>query len=504
MIRSFIPVAMLALAADTLAAQQPRLGTIEFRTSATAPAQAEFLRGVLFLHSFEYGDAAAAFREAQRLEPRFALAYWGEALTYNHPLWNEHDRAAALAVLQRLAPTPEARAALAPTDRERRYLEAIELLYGGTATKPRRDTLHSAAMERLHVAYPDDDEAAAFYALSLMGLSQGQRDLPTYIRAGAMALELLSRHPDHPGAAHYVIHAFDDPTHAPLGLAAARAYSRIAPGADHAQHMTTHIFLALGMWDDVVRQNEIASGADRATWVPGHYTYWLQYGLLQQGRVDEARALLELVRRNPGATANARRRAHLLAMRAAQVVNGERWDDAMLGWESDSAGVGAGALALDAFAGGYAALHRGDAAAARQALTRLQALDPAAYPGGWGGQPGMRVALAKELEGALAFERGEREVGLTLVTEAAAIEDGLIVEYGPPDVVKPAHELRGEMLLALGRPAEAQQAFTHALQGAPGRLAALRGLARAARDAGDAAVAERAERRLAAQQRSGG
>jgi hypothetical protein len=99
-------------------------------------------------------------------------------------------------------------------------------------------------MERLHVAYPDDDEAAAFYALSLMGLGQGYRDLPTYMRAGAMALELLSRHPDHPGAAHYVIHAFDDPTHAPLGLPAARAYSRIAPGADHAQHMTTHIFLA--------------------------------------------------------------------------------------------------------------------------------------------------------------------------------------------------------------------------------------------------------------------
>jgi tetratricopeptide (TPR) repeat protein len=112
--------------------------------------------------------------------------------------------------------------------------------------------------------------------------------------------------------------------------------------------------------------------------------------------------------------------------------------------------------------------------------------------------------MARELEGILAFEGGEREAGLRLVTEAAAIEDGLIVEYGPPDVVKPAHELRGEMLLALGRPAEAQQAFTRALQAAPGRLLALRGLARAARDAGDAAVAERAERKLAAQQRSGG
>jgi len=502
--RLVFPVATLVFTVGSLAAQQPRLGTVDFPTSASAPAQTEFLRGVLYLHSFEYGDAAAAFREAQRLEPRFALAYWGEALTYNHPLWNEHDRDAALAVLQRLGPTPEARAAAAPTDRERRYLEAAELLFGASGSKAKRDTLHAAAMERLHAAHPEDDEAAAFYALSLMGLSQGYRDLPTYMRAGAMALELLSRHPDHPGAAHYVIHAFDDPTHAPLGLPAARAYSRIAPGADHAQHMTTHIFLALGMWDDVVRQNEIASGPDRATWVPGHYTYWLQYGLLQQGRVDEARTLLDLVRRNPGASANPRRRAHLLAMRAAQVVNGERWEDAVLAWPLDTAAAGTGALALELFARGVAAVHRGDVASAQAALASLQSLESAAYLGGWGGQPGVRAAMARELEGILAFEGGEREAGLRLVTEAAAIEDGLIVEYGPPDVVKPAHELRGEMLLALGRPAEAQQAFTRALQAAPGRLLALRGLARAARDAGDAAVAERAERKLAAQQRSGG
>ena len=158
---------------------------------------------------------------------------------------------------------------------------------------------------------------------------------------------------------------------------------------------------------------------------------------------------------------------------------------------------------MDAFARGLAALRRGDAGAAQAALVSLQSLEASAYLGGWGGQPGVRAALARELGGALAFERGDRDGGLGLAAEAAAIEDGLIVEYGPPDVVKPAHELQGEMLLALGRPAEAQQAFTRALQAAPGRLPALRGLARAARDAGDDAVAERVERELAAQQRSG-
>jgi len=274
---------LTALAAAPAHAQEPRLGTIDFPTSAGPAAEAVFVRGVLYLHSFEYASAAEAFRAAQALEPGFALAYWGEAMTYNHPVWNQQDRAAALAALGRLGPTPEARQARAPTGRERGYLAAVERLYGPEEGKARRDTLYSEAMATLAAAYPDDAEAQAFYALSLLGLSQGDRVVPTYMRAGAIALALLAQYPDHPGAAHYTIHSFDDPDHAPLGLPAARAYSRIAPGAPHAQHMTTHIFLALGMWNEVVSQNIIAAGPDSAKWTPGHYTQWLQYGLLQLG-----------------------------------------------------------------------------------------------------------------------------------------------------------------------------------------------------------------------------
>src|SRR6059058_1452540 len=252
------------LAGASLSAQTPGLGTITFPTSGPPAAQSAFIRGVLLLHSFEYQDAARAFREAQRIDPRFALAYWAEAMTYTHPLWNEQDANAARAALQRLGPTPQARRAKAPTPRERAYLNAVEILYGD-GPKARRDTAYSRAMERLVARFPADREAQVLYAASLLGLSQGVRNVPTYMRAAAIVGRVFRDNPDHPGAAHLLIHCYDDPIHAPLGLAAARAYSKIAPDAAHAQHMTTHIFLALGMWDEVVSQNELASGSDPAT-----------------------------------------------------------------------------------------------------------------------------------------------------------------------------------------------------------------------------------------------
>ncbi len=136
--------------------------------------------------------------------------------------------------LTRLAPTAAARRAKAGTAREQMLMDAIEQLYGA-GSKPKRDTLYARVMERLAAAYPDDDEAQSFYALALLGLNQGVRDTPTYMRAGAIAQEVLRRNPDHPGGAHYTIHAFDDPIHAPLGLRAARLYSKIAPNAPHAR-----------------------------------------------------------------------------------------------------------------------------------------------------------------------------------------------------------------------------------------------------------------------------
>jgi tetratricopeptide (TPR) repeat protein len=490
---------LLALSAATpLAAQTQRLGTISFPNSGPPAAQQPFVRGVLLLHSFEYDDAAAAFREAQRLAPGFALAYWGEAMTQTHPVWNEQDLDTARAILARLAPTPEARSARARTPRERAYMEAVDILYG-EGSKARRDTLYSGAMARLAAAYPRDLEAQAFYALSLLGLSQGTRNVPTYMRAGALAEEVMRRNPDHPGAAHYIIHAFDDPAHAPLGLPAARAYSRIAPAAAHAQHMTSHIFLALGMWDETVAANIAALGPNRAKWAPNHPSAWLDYAYLQQGRIAEARRLLESVRGNVKDLPRRYFRLYTLVMRAHYLIGSERWSDSSIAWTIDTTGVGPVSLAMDAFALGYSGLRRNDRPAADDGLRRLGALAaraPAADDDD--ANPQVVGILETELRAAIKAADGGADEALALLRQAAAVEDTMAVAFGPPDVVKPAHELLGELLLAQGKPAEAQQAFVRALALAPRRAASLLGLARAATAAGDAPVADQARADLRA------
>lgn len=455
------------------AQQSPRLGTLTFPASGKAAAQPDFVRGVLYLHSFEYDEAAQAFRDAQQADPDFVMAYWGEAMTYTHPVWNEQDLSAARAVLARLAPTPAARAAKAATSRERAWLAAVEILYG-EGSKERRDTLYTGAMERVATEHPDD-EATLFHALAIMGLNQGVRDVPAYMRAGAPALEVFERQPDHPGAAHYVIHAFDDPVHARIGLKAARAYSGIAPGAAHAQHMTTHIFLALGMWPEVISQNVIASGPDRSKWEAGHYTYWLHYGLLQAGRIDEAAALLDELRAHAGESPSQWGRYGLLLAAAHQVIDAERWTDPAFAWPLAVEDLSPTTRAITLFTSGFAALSRADRATASAAVERMQKIESGT---GLASMPGL---LTSELRAAVLRAEGRKSDAEKLLTEVAKATKSLPAEFGPPDLVKPPYELLGEWLLADGRVAEARQAFTEALALMPGRLLSLRGLAQSER-----------------------
>ncbi len=477
-------LAWLAVARAVLSTQAPRLGTIAFPTSGAPAAQAPFIQGVLLLHSFEYWGAAQAFREAERLDPGFALAYWGEALTYTHPLWNEQDGNAARAALQRLGPTAGARRARAPTPREKGYLDAVEALYG-PGSRAQRDTAYSLAMQRLVERFPADQEAKVFYAVSLLGLHQGVRDVPTYLRAATIAETVFQKNPNHPGAAHVLLHCYDDPIHARLGLPAALAYSKIAPDAAHAQHMTTHIFVALGMWDEVVSQNEIASGPDRAAWTPHHYTHWLGYGYLEQGRVGDAGRLLELMYQNL-ARSRGHGRAVLAEMRADYVVNSEQWDCPCLRWGLDVSDARSRDRTVDAFVVGYGALQRGDRAAADRSLAdiaafnRLRAAADTAYE-----RDPVPDIFERELRALLREAAGARQQAVVLMREGTALEDAMPLEAGPPPVVKPAHELLGEILLRAGQPREAEAEFARALQLTPRRALSLLGLGRAAALAGD-------------------
>src|ERR1044072_916427 len=292
-------ITVLGLVAFGVRAQESQLGRVEFPTSGSAKAQQHFLRGLAALHSFWYEEAIEACRESTKADPDFAMGYWGEAMAYNHPLWSEQDIATARQVLAKIKETPKL------TERERAYLNAVKLLYG-EGDKRARDTAYSAAMEKIYRAYPDDLDAAAFYSLSLLGLVRAEdKSYRLQAQAGAIALDVYQKNPNHPGAAHYIIHAFDDPDHAILALPAARRYASIAPEAHHARHMPSHIFLQLGMWPEAAASNESAWEASDAWMKRKNLSlsvrdypslHWLLYVYLQQGRYNDAEKLLNLMK----------------------------------------------------------------------------------------------------------------------------------------------------------------------------------------------------------------
>jgi tetratricopeptide (TPR) repeat protein len=501
----------VGLVSSAVSGQAPAgdLGRIEFSTSGGPEAQARFLRGALLLHSFEYEDAAEEFRQAQNLEPGFAMAYWGEAMTFNHPLWMERDRDAARKVLELLASTPEARQAKAPTRREKMYLGAVEVLYAD-GEKAERDRAYAEAMRRLHEEFPDDLDAASLYALALLGSCEGKRDFATYMQAAAVVEEVFARNPQHPGAAHYLIHSYDDPVHAPLGMRPARAYATIAPSAAHALHMPSHIFLAEGLWNDVVASNEASwkasveraerknLGADAHGF---HALYWLEYAYLQQGRYGSARQMLALMEADVSKSGSKRARTHLVSMRAAYLVGTGQWSGDVAGMRIETKDLSS--RALDTFVDGLAALESGDPAGAEKAFSRMspKRKEDNAASGHTHGGPSSSygptsastdAVLRKELEAKILFANGQTGRALDLLKEAAGEEDAMSFDFGPPDIVIPTHEMLGEMLVQLKRFAEARREFQASLARAPRRSQSLLGLARAAAKEGDAAAARKA------------
>ncbi len=501
-------VFMIMALAPVSSAQQSKLGKVDFPTSGSRKAQAHFIRGLAALHSFWFEEALDEFRESTKIEPDFMMGYWGEAMALNHPLWSEQDTEAARKVIEKIKDTPRL------TERERAYIGAVRALYG-EGDKLKRDRAYQAAMEKVYRAYPDDLEAACFYSLSLLGtVRPGDRGFTRQMKAGAIAVQVYEKNPDHPGAAHYIIHAFDDPEHAILALPAARRYAEIAPAAHHARHMPAHIFLQLGMWPEAAASNESA-WAVSVEWVKSkglpisardyHSLHWLTYVYLQQGRYGKAEELLALKKRDMASAGNdpGVNRSHE-DMAAALIVETEAWEQSSKLFASDGkpaddsasgahAGHGPGQMpatgryqrnaSLPIFVRGMAAAKAGSPDA-EKAIAELQAMRKQ--------MTGSISYMAKaveirelEIAATLAVSKEKYDEAVELMKRATALEEEMSPPSGPPSLIKPSHELLGEIFLQAKRYKEAAEQFQVALSRQPNRARSLLGAARAAARSGD-------------------
>ncbi len=505
LMRKLLPRALIITALlPAAAAQSSSLGRIDFPTSGSAEAQEHFHKGALLLHSFEFDDAREEFEKAQQIDRNFALAYWGEAMTHNKLLWQQYDRKAGQAALEKLAPTAAARSDKAPTEREKGYLRAVEILFFGKTDKKARSQAYADAMGRLARQFPDDLEAASFHAVAILSTVAGDRNFGTFMRAAGVVEEVFAKNPQHPGAVHYLIHSYDDPVHAPLGLRAARVYAKVAPAAAHALHMPSHIFVALGMWEEAASSNEDSwAASDARVKRKGltvkdrgyHALSWLQYAYLQQGRYQEAEKLLQAMKQDVEQLSVPVTRRTLAMMSAAHLVETRQWQTAARGADLDLSGVRGKEAAAYWLTSGTAAAEKGDLRVARQALAAIQKQAGTGAKSDSSGQQAGR-AMALQLQSLIAFAGGDGKQALQLVKRAVAVEDEMPLAYGPPSPVKPSRELFGELLLELNQPAEARQEFERALERAPRRALSLLGLARAAAKAGDTAASKDAYREL--------
>ena len=473
----------------------PRLGTVAFPTSANARAQAPFLRGIAFLHSFHYEEAAKAFQAAERADAAFALPYWFEAFTHSHPLWGEDDPKAARQVLARLEPTPQARLARAATPRERAYGAAIEAFFADTSMEVRARAF-ADSMRSLTSRYPDDLEAAAFTSLALI-IAIGEDAYPPdtmKVRAKQMverAEHVFKANPNHPGAPHYLIHISDqDPLFTTSALPAARAYARIAPDASHALHMPSHVFLRLGLWEEVAASNERSWAASRREMARDHLSgaeldshslLFLSYAYLESGRWRAARALVDSARRVIG-NADVSAASHIdgryavsnLAFLAAAHTG--RWNDAVLPPTAKGPAQN-GREQFFAMRADYERVViqrvRGDTAALAEGAAAFRARADSA---GRRAPPAFEF-LASELEGLLAQARGDQSRAIERFSHAGDFEDQIPV-VGPPSFLF-ARELLGAEYMKAGHADSAAVQFQRVLAHVPNRSASLLGLARA-------------------------
>ena len=511
-VAGFMPALVLAFAIATpLVAQHDHgpapaagIGRVSFPTSCATPAQPSLERGVALLHNFWYEEAAEAFRAAAHRDSSCAMAWWGIGMTYMRPLWPPLPMDEL-----RLGAAAAERAVGAPgsTPRERAYVDALAAFYRDLGAVPpaRRLAAWHAGMERLHRAAPGDREATMFYALALIATSpRTDQTYGQYRRAASLLEPLFRETPDHPGLAHYLIHAYDAPGLATTGLDAARKYAGIAPAVPHARHMPSHVFTLVGMWNESITANLSSAEAGRrfereqkleATWDQTlHALDYLVYAYLQQGREAEAARIAAKagpsVRMFPDQSLVGE--YAIAAISARMALERGRWAEAA---RLPLRPGPTPAQAVTLFARALGAARSGDTTLARVALAELARSETASQSIGDPIWPTTIRAQHLAASAWYALAGADTATAIRQAREAADLEDGSVKHPVTPGAILPARELLGDVLMETGHVAGARAAYETALTLLPRRARSLEGAAKAAAALGDhgAATARMAE-----------
>jgi hypothetical protein len=469
-----------------------QLGTVHFPGSCSESAQKTFERGVAFLHSFWYEEAQKAFAQAAQEDPRCAMAHWGSAMSLWHQLW-DHPNVAT--ILTGCAEVDKARSLHPEAPRERDYINAIGQFYSKSSTDDHlaRAAAYSHAMEGLYQSYPEDREAAAFYALSLLA-SEPEDDASFANRKQAAAVleKLFVEIPDHPGVAHYLIHSYDKPQLAQLGLPAARRYAQIAPASPHALHMPSHIFARLGLWQDDIHSNLASIAATRKTAAmhmggAGHQFHamdFLLYAYLQSGHEAEAQQLIEEVRAMPpmkdmyGMGFDPRISA-LATSSARYAMELHHWNEAA----ALESVPGAGPLdnSVTHWARGIGAARSGNQADARKEVAQLESIRQKLLAKKKSSTAADVDREREEVEAWVAHTDGRNDEALKALRGIAEKEESTGEE---PNGGIPAREMLGDMLAEMKLPERALAEYEIDVKFNPNRFDGLFGAAQAAEAAG--------------------
>jgi tetratricopeptide (TPR) repeat protein len=476
------------------------LGSVHLSVSCEAAVQSRFDRAVALLHHMTYPEARKAFADVAAGDSGCAMAYWGIALTLFQPLWptrpGPEDLEAGWEAVQR------AKALAPPTDREQRYIAAAEAFFlePDSADYWTRIQRWERAMEELHRAHPEDQDAAAFYALALLAIEPPtDRSGDHRERAARILLDLQRQEPTHPGAIHYLIHANDAPGRERESLDVVRGYASIAPDNPHALHMPTHVFVRLGSWEEVIDGNRSAAEAalehragDRGQYVWDEYPHaveYLVYAYLQRGEDSAAADALDRLRAIPNLEPSFKTAFHSASIPARLSLERKAWAEAaalrprepgFLDWDRFP-----WPEAVTWFARGIGSARLGNPVEARRAAERLRELRDRARSAGEELFARQIEVLRLEVSGWLSHVDGGDEEALRLLREAAELEATTPKHAVTPAPTLPADELLGDLLMEIGRPREALEAYERSLQKTPRRLNGLAGAGRAASAIGD-------------------